>query len=570
MAKSIWTILGIEATNDRGAIRRAYAVALKATNPEDDGAAFQALRHAYEMALDYAGQRRTAQEVAEVPQASDLAKDLEAAPHPVDDLVAPEPGPPPAPAQDSVIANHVASCNRLLSQVTNSAPAKSAELIESLKLIFSQPALSNVGIAIETEQWLARLIAANAPHSDPLLKPVIARFGWTINVIDRPDAGLIRHLVQRQTDLEFLATCSQPRDPRYGPMTALKEPPRRMPWWQVIIEPPGLDKVRDFYSVVEQPPLRDHFDQASLSAWGAFLDRPRLPVLWAEVAILAPIVIALILLILRLAKQNDFVLTEYLPAAGICLAAIGALFVCALIILHIVHWPRLIWRKRLKRASAPAWLAIGWAPCAIGLLMASAILPTQPPILTYVAIAAAAISYWAVVTREAAPSFTGTSWFWQLGLGYVALAIWWLLVARQYWSDRFVLMSIAFLGAAAASGAGTRSIMKQWQRLPTRIIRRMCALALAAIACGVGYLLWAAMRDPDLAPVAACSVASISLTSRAAYKTPPRILVRFWQFAVWVIGYSAFNASQSGDSAMLLGVVPLSVALINVWTEAVA
>jgi len=48
---TIWAELGIEATTDRGAIRRAYAIRLRDVQAADDDNAFQRLRAAYDAAL---------------------------------------------------------------------------------------------------------------------------------------------------------------------------------------------------------------------------------------------------------------------------------------------------------------------------------------------------------------------------------------------------------------------------------------------------------------------------------------------------------------------------------------
>ena len=46
-----WQILGIEPTDDERAIKRAYAKQLKTTRPDDDAAAYQQLREAFDYAL---------------------------------------------------------------------------------------------------------------------------------------------------------------------------------------------------------------------------------------------------------------------------------------------------------------------------------------------------------------------------------------------------------------------------------------------------------------------------------------------------------------------------------------
>ncbi len=53
---NIWSVLGMTATRDERAIKRAYAARLKVTRPEDDPAAFQILNDAYQAALQLARQ----------------------------------------------------------------------------------------------------------------------------------------------------------------------------------------------------------------------------------------------------------------------------------------------------------------------------------------------------------------------------------------------------------------------------------------------------------------------------------------------------------------------------------
>ncbi|MFP5394187.1 MAG: hypothetical protein ACLGI6_22040 [Gammaproteobacteria bacterium] len=103
---SLWATLGIEATSDERAIKRAYAKKLKATRPEDDPAGFQALRAAYDSALRIAA---LAREEVEDAAADENEIEADAAPvvvnasglrHPP---MPPQPGDVPTPTPPAAI-----------------------------------------------------------------------------------------------------------------------------------------------------------------------------------------------------------------------------------------------------------------------------------------------------------------------------------------------------------------------------------------------------------------------------------------------------------------------------------
>lgn len=95
----IWDELGIAPTADAPAIRRAYAVRLKAVRPDADPQGFARLRQAYERALAGAGTRPGREEPA-APGPATHAPAMLPVPGPA------EPAPPPRPAPDP-LAEHL-------------------------------------------------------------------------------------------------------------------------------------------------------------------------------------------------------------------------------------------------------------------------------------------------------------------------------------------------------------------------------------------------------------------------------------------------------------------------------
>lgn len=96
MYASDWEQLGIAPTRDLVAIKRAYAVRLKVTRPDDDAEAYQALRGAYERAQYWA--RYIEDEVAEGEDDA-TAESPEATAVAAPAVEAPAPEAPPAPAE---------------------------------------------------------------------------------------------------------------------------------------------------------------------------------------------------------------------------------------------------------------------------------------------------------------------------------------------------------------------------------------------------------------------------------------------------------------------------------------
>ncbi|MGK5033978.1 hypothetical protein [Janthinobacterium sp. LB3P118] len=230
--RSLWDILGTEPTGDERAIKRAYAKRLKVTRPEDDPAAFQELRDAYEYALRHAHlfaaelqepqSAEVAAEAAEVPEApqmepadlwgivDDTAQRTSAELWGVIDEAPQRPAPPPEqwgvvaidPTQEA--ANLWQGCL---------AQTRHADASEVLAGMLQDDAMLNLDVREEFDLCALRY-CASAGYDLALRQALFQQLGWDhdFSYLARSHADLVRGAVQRYRADRSFAHFSDNRD----------------------------------------------------------------------------------------------------------------------------------------------------------------------------------------------------------------------------------------------------------------------------------------------------------------------------------------------------------------------
>ncbi|MFG6460403.1 hypothetical protein ACG04Q_02390 [Roseateles sp. DXS20W] len=155
-----WARLGIEPTNDLAAIKKAYALKLKTTRPDDDAEAYQALRGVYERAQQWArAQESTHTENA--PPASAAVAPM------ADDVLHTTAAPPPASASETVRQLH--ACWE-----QQGAQALMAQWPALRSLLDAQPLAAGAEWSAHFAHWVAQ-----QPHlPDAFVAALNDHFGW--------------------------------------------------------------------------------------------------------------------------------------------------------------------------------------------------------------------------------------------------------------------------------------------------------------------------------------------------------------------------------------------------------
>ncbi|MEH3037909.1 MAG: hypothetical protein PGN23_15705 [Sphingomonas adhaesiva] len=186
--QDVWTILDLAPTDDRSAIRRAYAKKLRAIDADHDAAAFMALREARDGALALADD-------AEALEGADTLV-AERDPGLLDESdPAPESAPPPF---------DLAALQRLHAMLFDPAEAHTGPeaIAAQLEMVLGDPYMANLDHAVAMEATIAEWIAQGSPRSDPMLDPAIGYFRWDrFDELDRPP--VVDWILRRREDRLF-------------------------------------------------------------------------------------------------------------------------------------------------------------------------------------------------------------------------------------------------------------------------------------------------------------------------------------------------------------------------------
>ncbi len=278
--KEAWEALGIDPTDDKRAVKRAYAVKLKSIDPDADPKAFLALRDALQIAqweaeygpeedYDYEdySEGSVAPNAEDVPELSGAITDDDI------DQFQIEPASPQHEFEPQMPSSEWAAQQRIEGLIwqEDRTAAEDAELVTSVRMLLADPRMDQVDFASDTEEWLARTMAYAIPQSDPIITIVSKHFGWDARRMNVRDTFGVTECADRAADLVCLAKLSEPSHQWHDAYQRLKCPgPAKISFVErrrhKTVTLDLLNSLR-----THNPDVEQSLDAAHVAAWDAIL-----------------------------------------------------------------------------------------------------------------------------------------------------------------------------------------------------------------------------------------------------------------------------------------------------------
>ncbi|MNS41642.1 hypothetical protein D3C72_740000 [compost metagenome] len=421
MSTSIWRELAISPSTDEREIRRAYARRLKIVHPEDDPEGFQALRAAFEQAMNHA--RHAAWSAQDWPEDEAVGEGLDSAPAPAQvaaDHTAAVSTLDQAPQQDPALvaeierdraerAEHQRRCDALSEALRHPSPDDEA-VLTALVAVFRSPALGALDVHESTEQWLGQLAGQRGPGFDALLEPTITFFGWDNRPVGdhwNPGLGALQH----REDIATIRRLRNPDSPAHASFVALSQPVGWRERMRARLQPELGRRIADLLARIdhEVPYVLGYLNPASVAWWREHLSRPRFGVASAW---FTGIVTLLSALFTSAASPPGLGAVGFAAGAGVGL--FGSILL-ALAGHYLFILPR--WRQTTGLASDNFWRSCGWAPAMALLMLATAFVPpgddpAQSAVAIATGLAGIGLVWWAALTIDPDRWRDQLHWLW--------------------------------------------------------------------------------------------------------------------------------------------------------------
>jgi hypothetical protein len=498
-----WAVLGIEPTQDVLRIRRAYADALKRTNPEQDATGFAALRQAYELVLAQARlAARGATAPAAAPEPAAGAADVHAHAEPLANNPMPEAtvtaSPVPAPTGDAPVSpatpiTPVSVSNRdlerlrfdflSLQQLVAAAASPDPQKMQSLlEACLSSPTLENLSLHLDFERAVVQFLWQTRARTESLLEIVIDRWKWRERgrsaVAGREIAALVIHA-------DNVLHVERMRESAPHVYRALTRPPQPVWLWTQIVGRGLESSTREVLDQFHGPAtgMPSALNATALLWWQRFFARPHIR---PEIVRATGILIVLGLFVGSVSTPTPQALLSHVWKTGLLfgfagLAAAGLWFA-------LVDWPR--FKMKTFRRSASPGLRLGWAPASLASCIASALLPDGVVATIAVSVVCLCLMSWAVLMApDVDDGLRPQHMLQRLGVALflnAPLCVWWLFLASQPTESPTAPMWVSFVATLAAFAIGQSLLWVEFLRVSTSESRQwvralLGALSLAAL-----------------------------------------------------------------------------------------
>lgn len=265
---NIWKILGISKTKDKNKIRRAYAKALKNSNPEEKPEEFKKLRKAFEEAIEFADYdydyeeesfdiKPIVKENIYIENNHQFSKNDEE----INEI-----------NQDETQYN--SELIKFFKYLKKAENIESNTLISGMKFLLNLPHLANVTNYIDFENEIKNYILYGEANRDELIEPAIFVFKWNKNEIGIDNNFLLQNIFDRRKDLLKLKEFELPYDDYYDAANAIKNPPEKYDMWYKIKHPFIGKKISSFIKLLygQHRSLISHYGEENIQKWCELLN----------------------------------------------------------------------------------------------------------------------------------------------------------------------------------------------------------------------------------------------------------------------------------------------------------